>query len=258
MTTVGYGDIALADKSQWLQLADILLMTIGLVIANIAIGFVAAALVRAQSHALQGLRPVYDVGHVVVFGAGRVGTRIVEYLGELGALITVVESAPTPELVRRARARQINLLTGDGTRDDTLDSCNLAAARSVVVVTDSDTTNLEIGFGARARQAGIPVIMRVAEPGFAEAIRKQFEIRRAFSATALAAPAFADLVASPAARGRVTFGGRSFRVVEHTSAAQADRDLLPVAAASPGGSVRVVRAWSEVRPDDAVLALASS
>ena len=66
MTTVGYGDIALADKSRLLQLTDIVLMSLGVIISNLAIAFVAAALVRAQWNAVQGLRPIRDKGHIVV------------------------------------------------------------------------------------------------------------------------------------------------------------------------------------------------
>lgn len=255
MTTVGYGDVPLANKSHLLQIVDIGLMIAGVIISNLAIAFVAAALVRAQWNALQGLRPVLDRGHIVVFGAGQVGTRVIDYLCELRANVTVVEPKPTPELLRRARSRSINLLTGDGTVDDTLDMCNVAAARSAVVVTHDDATNLEIGFGARARRSEIPVIMRIAEPSFAAAIRNHFEIRRAFSATALAASAFSDLVDSHNARGRLTFGGRSYRIAEFASAASADRSAVPIAAAGAGGAVRAVRDWNDVNPDDAVLVI---
>lgn len=255
MTTVGYGDIALANKGHALQLADIALMIAGVAVSNLAIAFVAAALVRSQWNALQGLRPVRDTGHIVVFGAGQVGTRVVDYLCEIKAPVTVVEVHPKPELLRRARTREISLLTGDGTLDDTLDLCNLAAARSAVAVTNSDATNLEIGFGARARRSDIPVIMRVAEPGFATAIRNHFELRRAFSAAALAASQLSDLVASEHARGRVSFGGRSFRIAEYATGSVADRSGTPIAVARRDGTVRIARDWSDVDADDAVLVL---
>ena len=254
MTTVGYGDVPLATKGLVLQSVDIGLMIGGVVISNLAIAFVAAALVRAQWNALQGLRPVHDSGHIVVFGAGQVGTRVIDYLCELDARVTVVELNPTPELLRRARAREINLLTGDGTVDDTLEMCNVADARSAVVVTHNDATNLEIGFGARARRSDIPVIMRIAEPSFAAAIRNHFEIRRAFSAAALAASALSDLVDSATARGRLTFGGRSFRIAEYPAGESAGRSGTPIAAAR-GSDVRPVRHWNDVGPDESVLVI---
>jgi len=257
MTTVGYGDISLAHESLFLQAVDIVLMVSGVVIANLAIAFVAAALIRAQWNSLQGLRPIHDVGHVVVFGAGRVGTRIVDFLCELGAIVTVVEVTPSPELVARARARLISLLTGNGALDETLELANVRAARCAVVVTDGDATNLEIGLGARALRADIPVIMRIAEPRFAAAIRKQFEIRRAFSATALASPAFSDLAGSPAARGRVSFGGTTYRLEERARTA-ADEDAIPLAAARGSAHARAVYDWNAVGTDERVLIMRSA
>ena len=256
MTTVGYGDIALADKGLLLQAAGMLLMIAGVVVANLAIAFVAAALIRAQWNALQGVRPIRHAGHVVVFGAGRVGTRIVDFLCALGASITVVERVPTPDLVARARARDISLLTGDGTLDATLDHCNVRAARSAVVVTDSDVTNLEIGLGARARRDTIPVIMRIAEPSFAATIRRQFAIRRTFSATTLAASTFCDLAGSSTARGRVTIGGAAFRLEECPSA-MADRGGVLLAAARGAGPARRMRHWDEVAPGDVALVMSA-
>ncbi len=112
MTTVGYGDIALADKGALSQIAGMLLMLAGLLIANLALAFVAAALIRAQWNALQGLRPIRQAGHIVVFGAGRVGTRVVDFLCELGATVAVVERTPAPELVARARLETSASLPG--------------------------------------------------------------------------------------------------------------------------------------------------
>ncbi len=44
----------------------------------------------------------------------------------------------------------VELVTGDATRDGTLDLCNVAHARAVIAVTDSDTANLEAALGVRA------------------------------------------------------------------------------------------------------------
>jgi voltage-gated potassium channel Kch len=172
----------------------------------------------------------------------------------LNAIVTVVELRPSAELVGRAREHEITLLTGNATLDETLNLSNMPEARCAVVVTDNDATNLEIGLGARARQAGIPVIMRVTEARFAAAIRAQFEIRRAFSATALASPLFSDLAESGAARGRVGFGERTYRLEEH-QAGSTDRSATPLAAVGEGGRIRAVRDWSAITPIDTVLTI---
>ena len=95
-----------------------------------------------------------------------------------------------------------------------MDLSNVANAHSIVVLTDSDTANLEVVLGARARNPDIPAILRVQEATFAESIARQFGITTAFSTSALAAPAFAGLSRFPGTRGRIAFGDDEYTVGE--------------------------------------------
>src|ERR1700752_2095392 len=96
----------------------------------------------------------------------------------------------------------------------TLDLCNLAAAHSLIALTNVDTLNLEIALGARARNPTMPIVLRIAEASFAESIARHFEFETTFSAAALAAPAFVGLGRFPGSRGRVAFGGQEFAIGE--------------------------------------------
>jgi hypothetical protein len=128
--------------------------------------------------------------------------------------VVVVEAKPDPALVEMSRRRQIELLTGDATRDATLDLCNIANARAVIAVTDSDTANLEVALGARARNPHASIVMRAQDTSLANSVARQFEAIHTFSTTALAAPAFAMLSRFPGTRGRIAFGDDSYNVGE--------------------------------------------
>jgi hypothetical protein len=106
------------------------------------------------------------------------------------------------------------LLTGDATRDGTLDLCNLRAARALVAITTSDTGNLEVALGARGRSPNLQVVMRVQDEAFAGSIGRQFEKIQTFSTSALAAPAFAGLSRFPGTRARIHFGNEDYNVGE--------------------------------------------
>ena len=81
--------------------------------------------------------------------------EVIDLLLDFGKPLVVVERTPDASLVERARDRGFDLLTGDASRDDTLDLCNLGAAHSLVALTNVDTLNLEIALGGRAlRSAG--------------------------------------------------------------------------------------------------------
>jgi hypothetical protein len=126
----------------------------------------------------------------------------------------VVELAPDPALVEMSRTRRIELLTGDATSDATLDLCNIANVRAVVAVTGSDTANLEVALGVRARNPQVHVVMRVQDEAFAGSIARQFEAIHTYSTTTLAAPAFAGLSRFPGTRGRIAFGVDTYNVGE--------------------------------------------
>ncbi|MEA2719164.1 MAG: hypothetical protein QOJ39_1028, partial [Candidatus Eremiobacteraeota bacterium] len=149
-TSTGYGDVTPLGHAPAMIVASAAMFA-GVAATGIFIAFATAALTRAQFNAIQGLRPIRTRGHVLVCGAGNVGTRVIEYLRALHQKVVVVETKPDPAVIEMSRRRQIELLTGDATRDATLDLCNIANARAIVVVTDSDTANLEVALGARAR-----------------------------------------------------------------------------------------------------------
>jgi Trk K+ transport system NAD-binding subunit len=212
MTTTGYGDIT--PTTHLGQMATIVLEVLGVAFSGISIAFVTTALTRAQFTALQGLRQIRTRGHVVVCGSGNVGTRVIEFMRMLGLPVVVIDPVPDAEIVEQSRVRTIELLTGDATRDGTLDLCNLPMARALIALTSSDTANLEVALGARGRNPHLQVVMRVQDDAFAGSVGRQFEAIQTFSTSSLAAPAFAGLSRFPGTRSRIEFGDEDYNVGE--------------------------------------------
>ncbi len=248
MTTTGFGDIA-PDHGRPLDLAmAMVLMLLGTVFTGLFIVFAAARLTRGQWVRMQGLRPIHRRGHIVVCGCGSIGTGVIDLLLEFDKPLVVVEQNPDAALVERARDRGFDLLTGDASRDDTLDLCNLDAAHSLLALTNVDTLNLEIALGARARNPSMPIVLRIAEAAFAESIARQFDFRTTFSVAALAAPVFAGLSRLPGARGRIAFDGQEFAIGELELHDRLEEHLPPgaiaLAAGSDDGEFRLIRGYA--------------
>jgi Trk K+ transport system NAD-binding subunit len=214
MTTVGYGDITPLDNGVLAKIVASIIMVGGVAASGIFIAFATSALTRAQWVSMQGLRQIRTRGHFVVCGSGNVGTRVIEYLLTHNKKLVVVDNNPDPALIEASRNRHIELLTGDATNDGTLDLCNLGHARALIALTDSDTANLEVTLGARARNANLPVVMRIQDDTFARSIARQFDITTTFSTSALAAPVFAGLSRFPGSRGRIAFGDDEYNIGE--------------------------------------------
>jgi voltage-gated potassium channel Kch len=245
MTTTGYGDITPNHDNPLDVAGAMVLMLLGTVFTGIFIAFVASRLTRAQWVRMQGLRPIHRRGHIVMCGCGNIGTGVVDLLLDFGKPLVVVEQNPDAAVVERARDRGFDLLTGDASRDDTLDLCNLGAAHSLVALTNVDTLNLEIALGGRARNPSMPIVLRIAEANLAASIAQHFQFETTFSVAALAGPVFGGLARFAGARGRIAFDGREFAIAEiiigPTVAEELLRLAIPLAAAQDGGDFRLTR-----------------
>lgn len=258
MSTVGYGDITPLDAGPLAKSVAMFIMVSGVAFSGIFIAFATSALTRAQWNATQGLRKIKARDHVIVCGAGSVGSTVIDYLVSLGRRVVVVEANPDPLLIESSRYKSFDVLTGDSTRDQTLDLCSIVSAHAVVALTDSDTANLEVVLGARARSANVPVILRVQDAAFAESIARQFAITTAFSTTALAAPAFAGLSRFPGTRGRISYGDDEYTVGERLQgevpAPPPARHCIPLCVWRRGELV-LITDFGEMEPFDRLLFL---
>lgn len=254
MTTVGYGDItpchscttqAMDIGEAVALLAAMATMLVGVTIFAVFTATVTSALNAATLRRTRGLRPIHRSGHVIVCGAGNVGTLVIEYLRELGEDVVVVERNPDGILVELARDRKIDLLTGDATNDETIAYCSPERAKALVGVTNSDTANLEVALGARTRtreqaHSDMHVVLRIDDLAFGASIKRHFGIA-SFSTTELTAPTIAGLARFESTRGRFAiFADQEFaRVFQLAERFQGPENSPPPAPPErPGYQVR--------------------
>jgi len=256
MTNVGYGEVDLVTKrGPLVTAAAMAAMLGGIVFTSIFIGYVSSAVTRAQWTAMQGLRRIRARDHVVICGAGKVGTAVMNLLTANGKHVVIVEPNPGPELIRRARERDVDLLTGDARGEGALDLCDLEHATALLALSDVDAANLEVALGARARVQNIPLVVRMEDPQFANATAQLLGIST-FSPSALGAPAFAGLARFPGTRGRVHYGGDEHTIGQRVQGGVPQRpparECTALCVARAGG-MHLIRSFDEMQPHDVVL-----
>ena len=158
-------------------------------------------------------------------------------------------------IVELAREHRFDLLTGDASRDETLDLCNIDAAHSILALTNVDTLNLEIALGARARNPTMPAVLRIAEPIFAASIARHFGFRTTFSVAALAAPTFVGMSRFSGSRGRVVYAGQEFALGQYTFDENLPRppEGATLLAVSENGEFRLAADFDALEPGQEVL-----
>jgi voltage-gated potassium channel Kch len=216
---------------------------------------VSSAVTRAQWTAMQGLRRIRARNHVVICGAGKVGTAVMNLLTAAGKHVVIVEPNPGSDLVRRAREPDVDLLTGDARGEGAFDLCDLPNATALLALSDNDAANLEVALGARARAPGIHLVVRMEDAHFAHAAAQLLGIST-FSPSALGAPAFAGLARFPGTRGRVDYGGDDHTIGQRVQGAAPERP--PARECTALGvwrknEFRLIRTFEEMQPFDVVL-----
>jgi Trk K+ transport system NAD-binding subunit len=175
--------------------------------------------------------------HVIVCGVGRMGVRLITRLVESDICAVVVDRDWNSELVPRALAMRVPVITGDARDIETLRHAGLMHARAIVACIDGDLVDVEIALAARSANPRIRAILRAFSEDFDRGLERRFGPDTAFSASALAAPTFAAAAA--------------VRNIEHVL--PLDSQLLAITTlrmprlASPGPTVRQFEEQFRVR-----------
>lgn len=134
-------------------------------------------------------RPVS--GHVIVVGLGRVGSRVVGQLHDLGFDVVGIDRDPQAAGVAMARRLGVHVIIGEAHREETLRAANLETSIALVSVTSSDNVNLETALHARALREDLRIVLRLYDDDLAERVQKMIGNTVSRSVSYLAAPAFA-------------------------------------------------------------------
>jgi len=133
--------------------------------------------------------------HIVIVGLGHLGFRTARALHQLGEDFVTIELDPEAALLTQVQSWDVPVIRGDANKYEVLRQAGVDRAHTVVIVTSDDTLNLQIAIHARAVNPNIRTIVRLFDDDFAREVRQAFGITAAYSASALAAPAFAAAAA---------------------------------------------------------------
>ncbi|MFH9071993.1 NAD-binding protein [Streptomyces alboflavus] len=248
------------------QILQLLTGLVGLLLLPVLLAAVLEALGTFRSASALRRPPKGLSGHVVLLGLGKVGTRVLARLRELGIPVVCVEEDPEARGVPLARRLRVPTVVGDVTDEGVLEAAKIHRAHALLALTSSDTTNLEAALYARSVKPGVRVALRLYDDAFATAVYRTLRaahpqaLTRSRSVSTLAAPAFAgammgrqilgaipverrvllfaalDVAGHPHLEGRTvteSFRPGAWRVLALDSTAPDER--LPDLAAAPSG-----------------------
>ncbi len=202
------------DQPEW---AKIFLSVLSLAGAALVAGFTAILtnyLIRARLGGALEVRRVPDGGHVVVCGLGNVGFRAVEELVALGERVVAIDRTNDNPFIATCRRKGVPTFVGDATIAETLRQARADTAKAVIASSSSELANLEIAMLVKEFNPKSRVVVRLADPQFAQAVRDSADIKYAVSIPTLAAPAFAAALFGDRVQTLITVAGHTLALIE--------------------------------------------
>ncbi len=129
----------------------------------------------------------------IAFGLNHLTARVATSLVEQGARVVVIGD-PDADDDARESADQLNercrIVDPGFDRDHALVDAGIAGAAGLLLLGGDDLENLRTAAAAHSLAPDVPVVMRTFQPELVDEVSEQFNIRRAYSVAALAAPTF--------------------------------------------------------------------
>lgn len=156
--------------------------------------------------------------HVIVCGLGKIGYRVVHQLIANNSDVVVIDTHNEGPFSDLTVGQGVPVLIGDARHPELLQQAGINYAQSVTVVTSDDLTNLDIALTARELRPDLHIVMRVFNDSLAGKLASAFNIKTAFSTSALAAPTLAAAALGRNITNALYIAGKLLSTVELTVA----------------------------------------
>jgi voltage-gated potassium channel len=190
----------------------------------IGLGAVADSLVRlaflvfSRKHRLpEWQRMVASLyrNHVIVVGIGKVGFQIVQGLVDLKDPVVAVQKAGPEDnpLLDEITDRGVPVIRGDGRAPKVLEQAGVRKARSIILATSDDLTNLDAGLTAHDLNPAIRVVLRLFDESLAVKVRGAFAMP-AISTSKVSAASFITAATGRRVYQDFELGGRHLHLID--------------------------------------------
>ncbi|MDX2075361.1 MAG: TrkA family potassium uptake protein [bacterium] len=151
--------------------------------------------------------------HVVIFGAGHVGIRVVNELHRMGYDMVVIDNAPDLGIEERLQHLRVPLIRADGRLVSTLEKANIQDALAFVACTGNDHVNLDAVMRVRDMNRTIRIVSRAWDNEYAKQLKEFFNIESVLSSSDLSAPVFAGAALGIEITKTVTVAGVEYSLI---------------------------------------------
>ena len=161
LTTVGYGDYVPVTAGGKIFMMVMLLVGIGYMLYVLSNGI--AMIVEGRVSDLLGRHSMEKriaklENHILICGAGRVGSEVIHHLKQDQVPFVVIER--DQGIIQELKGQDLLIMEGDATNDEVLIGAGIHKARGIIAALPSDADNVFISLTAKELNPGIIVVAR--------------------------------------------------------------------------------------------------
>lgn len=154
--------------------------------------------------------PIPQNNHVIVIGLGRVGQRVISILQEFKqSIVGITDNSQFDSTLFPSVPLIIRNIS------EALTQVNLPTAKSIIIVTDDEMLNLEIGLMARAANPNCHLVIRTMERSLSESLTELLPQTNVLCAYEVAAEAFAGAAFGENVLNVFRMGNQTILVTEY-------------------------------------------
>lgn len=173
MATVGFGDIV--PRTPAGKVFTMILIITGFSTAYYTLTLVVSMTIEGHLKNIFGrrgmLRRIANLrDHIIVCGAGKAGSNVVERLLHEHEKFVVVEKDQS--LCDRLIEQKVLVLNGDATLDEVLQQAGVAKARGVITALSHDADNVYVALTAKGINPAVSIVARADRPEAEEKLRR--------------------------------------------------------------------------------------
>ncbi|MGL5082611.1 MAG: potassium channel family protein [Microcoleaceae cyanobacterium] len=211
----GYGDLFGEFEPSgltpgWLKFIALGFTLAGTALVGVLYALLTEALLRSRFQFIPRRPPIPSANHSIVVGLGRVGQQVAVLLQEFKQ--SVVGVSANQQLDQTLLPSMPLVVTNI---IEALNQVNLPTAKSVVVLTDDDMLNFEIGLMARAANPRCTLVIRTTDQGLSERLSQLLPHSSVLCAYGVAAEVFAGAAFGENILGLFRLGNQTILVTEY-------------------------------------------
>lgn len=172
------------ETPPWMRLMNLIYMLAGTASIAVLYALLTETLLSAKFQLPKKRPAIPEQNHVVLIGLGRIGRRVATFLQQIKQPLVGINNTPLEPTVLPL----MPLMIGD--LAISLSKVNLETAKSVVVATDDEMVNLEVGLMAHRINPNCAVVIRTFDPRFSASVDRLLPYAKVLCAYDLAAEAY--------------------------------------------------------------------